>query len=250
MNRLKSEVVGVVLLCAFLSIPAGAKRESAEIAKYIDGDSFVATVGTSEVEVRLIGADTPEAYGKPGTNQKIHASAASKFFKSEITPGVPFEIERLSTDSSKTKDSHDRTLAWVYANGSEYGYALVKNGLAVPYLYCTRDLCGKADGYKNFLKSHKVKEHLEACAQAKKDGVGIWEAKNPLQDIPQEYRRKTLGHGGKTVYVIGDYWTKTYVRKGLKDYTDRTTGIDYCSRVQFDSESDAEDAGFTKDSAR
>lgn len=226
-----------------LATNAFAGREKGVLEKYVDGDSFWAEVEGESTEVRLIGADTPEAYGKPGTNQKEHATAASDFFKSQIKKGEEFGVER-SGDFT-----HNRALAWIYPNGGndELGFALVEKGYAVPYMYCAKTICAN-NGYDDFVKTNHVKEHLAACEQARKDEIGIWnkadKKKAALQDIPQEYRRKTLGKGEKTRYLIGDFNKKVYVAKGYTDYTEKTIGIDYCNRVLFDTEEHAKASGY------
>jgi endonuclease YncB( thermonuclease family) len=251
MLRMRTTLVTVAIIMGLGGAGYGA-REKVILKKFIDGDSFHAQVNGTSFQVRMIGADTPEAYARTEDNQKLHATAASDFLKSQIKIGDEIEIER-----NGDRKSYDRVLAWVYVKNQELGLQLVKNGLAIPYLYCDRYVCqdtrGTKRAYNAFFKKFQAKEYTEACHQAQKDQIGIWDAadteKGALEDIPQEYRRRTLGKGEKTRYLIASISKKVYLDRGLADYSASTTGIDYCDRVLFESDQDAQNAGYKLTSA-
>jgi endonuclease YncB( thermonuclease family) len=260
MRRKFSLMLFAVVAISLSSAPsfASEKRFKGKIDRAVDGDSFHAIVDGKKTEIRLIGADTPEAYGPKGENQKEHATRASNFTYSLIKKDTEFEV------AFNGNSTHGRPLAWLYVDGIELGHELVAKGYAVPYMYCDDVICAdhrtekevkddKASGtykpFEDFAKSADAEGHIKACQEARKKKLEIWDDANPklakLEQIPQEYRRVTKENGAGTKYFIGDYYKKTYVKNGLLDYSEDVIGIDYCDRVLFDDEEHAKMAGFT-----
>lgn len=251
MHRKSNLMLFAVMILSLLAVPSFAteKRFKGKLDRAVDGDSFHAVVDGKKMEIRLIGADTPEAFGKETENQKQHATRASNFTYSIIKKDTEFEV------AFNGNSTHGRPLAWLWVDGKELGHELVAKGYAVPYMYCDAVICkddgtpGSYKAYDDFITSAHVEDHLAACKQARKDKLGIWDDTNPklakLEEIPQEYRRVTKESGRGTKYFIADYFKKTYVTKNLVDYSEDIVGIDYCDRILFDDEEHAKKAGYT-----
>ena len=83
-------------------IPPG---EDATVVRITDGDTLRASVGGTEVRVRLIGIDTPEV-----AQDECYADEATAHLASLVGPGTPV---RLVHDAER-QDRYGRTLAYVY----------------------------------------------------------------------------------------------------------------------------------------
>lgn len=219
----------------------------ANVVSVKDGDTIIVKLPGEEKteEVRFVGSDTPEfLHGKLDkkleANQNDLALVASRYVDSQMPPKDKRATTPIKIKLLPHRDVHKRLLGWVYGvDGKELGLTMVEKGLAVHYLYCSREVCSD---YKEFLKSHRVQEYVTACHKARNAGLGIWAKKDGLMVMPNEYR-KLFFKDEKTSKHIGDLSSKELVLKGVSSYDEDTLPIDYCDRILFDNKTDAK--GYT-----
>ena len=127
----------------FLAVVSGARGADSQgtILRVIDGDSLLVSEGGSQVNVRLIGIDAPEAEDNPKAEQDAAANheslavvirngkEAENYLKTIVRAG---ERITLVTDS-QTKDGYGRLLAYVYlSDGKLLNEKIIRAGYAVP----------------------------------------------------------------------------------------------------------------------
>ncbi len=125
------------------------------LIKCIDGDTAELSINGKNEKVRFLAIDTPEI-GKGNTPAQPFANEAAtktcNLLSNASAITLEYEIERY--------DRYNRTLAWVWVDGSLLQEDLIKEGLAeVKYLY----------GDYKYTDILKIAENL-----AKKDNIGIW----------------------------------------------------------------------------
>jgi micrococcal nuclease len=142
----------------------------AKVKDVVDGDTIrIVPAIDGANEVRLIGADTPDAKGARIGGQP-YSERASRFTESALDGkkvGLDFDAEK--------KDPHGRLLAYVYPIGDGmFNEILLRKGYAQVHTVKPND------------------EHLDdfeaAQKKAKKDGLGIW-------GLPEDQRCKLANHG-------------------------------------------------------
>lgn len=119
-----------------LSVNASAENASwpkiARVVRVIDGDTFVASVGGSNVTVRMIGIDTPET---------VHPSISVQCFGKEASERLASLINQksvvLSIDPTQgVEDKYGRLLAYAYLpNGQNVNELMIHDGYAFEYTY-------------------------------------------------------------------------------------------------------------------
>lgn len=128
----------------------------AEVIRVVDGDTILVGSGGSEVRVRLIGIDTPEAV-TPEQPVECYGPEASGFTRSQLegrTVNLEFDVERF--------DRFGRTLAYVWLDGVLFNEVLVARGFAT---------------VTTFPPNVKyVDRFVEAQRQAREAGRGLWGA--------------------------------------------------------------------------
>ncbi len=140
-------------------VPAGATP--AEVVDNVDGDKVRVSVGGSEEEVLLIGADAPE----PKRNDKVaecYAKESGERLAAFLSPGRTVYLEADEQD----KDGKDRLLryVWVAADGGRRTYMVNERMIAEGYAtFAPRE---DQDRYDERLK--------EAQATAKEEQLGLW----------------------------------------------------------------------------
>lgn len=129
--------------------PPGPIRETSPctIQRVTDGD----TIECAEVgRVRLIGMDTPELSQEPYGRLAAEALAA-------LTPvGSRVELER----DVELRDRYGRMLAYVWLDGAQVNWVLVRQGWALLATYPPN--------------VQYVDWYTEAQRRAREDGVGLW----------------------------------------------------------------------------
>jgi len=131
------------------------------IQRIVDGDTFECDeVG----RVRLIGMDTPELSQEPYGTLAADALAA-------LAPvGSPVELER----DVELRDRYGRMLAYVWIDGLQVNWALVRQGWAVLLTYPPN--------------VQYVDWYTDAQRRAREDGVGLW-AVGGFECLPIDRRR-------------------------------------------------------------
>lgn len=139
-------------------VPAG-RRLAAVVTRDVDGDSiYVRLVATgSEIEVRVIGIDTPEEY-RPDTPVECGARAAAR----SMTKLVDHHSVVLTTDPTQDRfDRYGRLLAYVEFGGKDLGKAQIRRGWAMTYVF---------DGNP----FRRTASYRRAETAARGEGRGVW----------------------------------------------------------------------------
>lgn len=137
------------------------ETNSCTIRRIIDGD----TIECVEVgRVRLIGMDTPEL------SQEPYGALATEALAALAPVGSRVELER----DVELLDRYGRTLAYVWVDGLQVNWALVRLGWAVLLTYPPN--------------VQYVDWYTEAQRRAREDGVGLW-ALGGFDCLPVDRRR-------------------------------------------------------------
>jgi endonuclease YncB( thermonuclease family) len=113
------------------AVPAG-RRLSARVAHDVDGDTIaVGFANGSQVDVRLIGIDSPEEF-RPGEPVECGARAAARSMRSMVAGR---EVTLVTDRSQDRFDRYGRLLAYVYRGAEDLNRAQVRRGWADVYVY-------------------------------------------------------------------------------------------------------------------
>ena len=137
--------------------PQFAKPEAKyPVVRVIDGDTIIIKENGNQLRVRMIGVDTPETVNQSKPVQ-CFGPQASDYAKQTLT-GKYVGLE--SDPSQDNTDYYGRLLRYVYIDGENFSYQLIKNGYGreytynIPYIYQS--------------------EFKKAEAEAKQLGRGLW----------------------------------------------------------------------------
>ena len=129
------------------------------------------------------------------------------------------------------KDIHFRVLGRLEYRGADINLEMVKSGWAIPYFICDGPFCDE-----KFFERQKVATYMEACKQARQSGLGVFDPKNPLKEMPFEFRlRMQQRHPDK---FVGDVETHQLFAPAAY------AKVDVCARIFFPSEKNAIALGF------
>jgi len=98
---------------------------SVRVTRVVDGDTIEVQLGGREVDIRLIGIDTPESVA-PDQPIECYGRRASAYTESRLEGEIvrlEFDVERL--------DRYGRTLAYVWVDDELFNETLVAEGYAV-----------------------------------------------------------------------------------------------------------------------
>jgi endonuclease YncB( thermonuclease family) len=145
------------------------------VSKIHDGDTITILPDDDDsydesrrrIRVRFLGIDTPEY-------RQLHGPESTEVLKSMIRAGDRVGIR------FQHKDRYGRTIAFVYANGKNLNYELLKNGAAWYYKHYAKDL-GTVDP-----EAPDEFEKAEEAARSRK--LGLWAEANP--QAPWDWRRE------------------------------------------------------------
>ncbi len=139
------------------SVPLGG-RIDARVVRDIDGDTLAAEFANgSQIDVRLIGIDTPEDV-KPEYPVECGARSAARSMRSMASG----RTVTLRTDPTQDRfDRYGRLLAYAYLRGRNLGRAEVRRGWAEVYVY----------GHRPF---RLVRSFRRAARAARAEGRGVW----------------------------------------------------------------------------
>ncbi len=234
-------VVIFYIICPFLE----AKTKNYIVEKIVDGDTiwvqpmdavfweitpmFPEGSPKTRIKIRMMGIDAPEShlptenYGVVG--QQPWGDISTQNLKSLIKEGYSVRLLSFGTDK------YGRTLAYVFHRNKDVNFYMIGVGQAVPYIICSNPYCDK-----NFFKRHNVEEYLIECSNAEKAKKGIFNPKNPLIEMPFEFRMRMMEKDPDK--YVGDFFTKELYEP--EDYNE----VELCSRVFFYSYNDALKLGF------
>lgn len=137
------------------------ETSSCVISRIVDGDTIECSPGG---RVRLIGMDTPEL------SQEPYGALAAEALASLAPRGSRVELER----DVELRDQYGRLLAYVWVDGLQVNWALVRQGWAVLLTYPPN--------------VQYVDWYTDAQRRAREDGVGLW-AVGGFDCLPIERRR-------------------------------------------------------------
>jgi micrococcal nuclease len=140
-----------------LAVPDG-DRLAAAITRDVDGDTVVARFEDgAEIDVRLIGVDTPEEF-RPDTPVECGARAAA----SSMVQLAAGRRATLVTDPTQDRfDRYGRLLAYVYVRGRNIDRIQIRRGWAYTYVYDDNPF-------------RKVSTFRQAEALARSESRGVW----------------------------------------------------------------------------
>ncbi|MDN4175633.1 thermonuclease family protein [Nocardioides sp. SOB77] len=132
------------------------KRNVGNVVKVTDGDTLKIRIkGIGIRDVRLLGVDTPEKYGK----RECGAVLATQSME-ELAP-VGSTVVLLSDPSQADKDRYGRLLRYVERKGRDVGRAQIFTGHSKVYVF-NNDPVRRTGNYRTAEK------------QAKNRGAGLW----------------------------------------------------------------------------
>ena len=134
-----------------------------------DGDTITVLIDDKTKErIRLIGIDAPEKGQEPWGKESYKAMR-------QLVEG---KRVRLETDVTK-RDQYKRLLAYVYAGDTFVNLEMVRQGQAVVYTVPPN-------------VAH-VEEYRKAQVEAREAGRGVWNPYQPLDVMPDCYRKRQKG---------------------------------------------------------
>ena len=138
---------------------------TARVERVVDGDTIVVDLASGRETVRLIGIDTPESVD-PRQPVECFGKEASARTSTLLPAGTRVRLVR----DVEPRDRYDRLLAYVYRLPDELfvNLVLVDDGYAVPLTYPPN-------------VAH-TDEFVEAAAEAREAGRGLWSACGDADD--------------------------------------------------------------------
>lgn len=161
------KIIIIMISIFFLFTNNVYAKETVQLSKCVDGDTFRVLLEDKEYTVRMLAIDTPESV-KADTEVAYYGKESSEYTCKKLTNAKKIELEY--DEKSDKFDKYDRLLAWVFIDNKLLQEKLVELGYAkVAYLY---------DDYK-YTDILKKKQEL---ASAK--SLGIWneEAKKEYEN--------------------------------------------------------------------
>ena len=131
-------------------------RVTASVLEVVDGDTIRVDLSGAVTPVRLIGIDAPETKG-PFTDRECFGDDATAFARDALADrevALEFDVERT--------DRFDRTLAYVWVDGSLFNEQMVREGFATT---------------ATFPPNVRYVDRLAAAQRGAREGHrGLWEA--------------------------------------------------------------------------
>ncbi|MGM7700410.1 lamin tail domain-containing protein [Pseudalkalibacillus sp. Hm43] len=229
------KILSIWMLVAVMIVPISIiDTETAKAGTYTatvdyvkDGDTIMLQSPVRGAdEVRFLGIDTPETFvsnGKdPGNQIDPHGNAATNYLKSILPSGTQITL----VTGQEEVDGFGRLLAYVFKGNMDVNRAILENGHAISYFIWP-------------FEDAKFEDYRGAMLTAMNNNVGVWDASNPLEELPFEYRDRMFND--QPDKYVGNYFTKEYVTP--LNYTQ----VPIEDRVFFFTEQDAQSAGYTCD---
>lgn len=147
-----------------------ATKDTGEVLRVVDGDTYVIAIDGQGVTVRLIGIDTPESvcYSGELVNTE-YGKKASEYAKELLPEGTKVWLQY----DKETEDDYGRTLAYVYTKNAD-GEVYMVNEKLVTEGYA-RAVC--------YRPNDKYRRKFKTChLQAKENGMGFWSWQGDAED--------------------------------------------------------------------
>ncbi|MCF6136406.1 lamin tail domain-containing protein [Pseudalkalibacillus berkeleyi] len=226
-------MMSIWMLVAVLLVPlsviepdvAAAGTYTGTVDYVKDGDTIMLTNPVQGAdEVRFLGIDTPETFvsgGKdPGNQIDPHGNAATDYLKSVLPSGTEVTL----VTGAEEVDGFGRLLAYVFKGNMDVNRSMLENGHAISYFIWP-------------FEDPKFEDYRNAMITGMNNKVGVWDASNPLEELPFEYRDRMFND--QPDKYVGNYFSKEYVTP--QNYTQ----VPIEDRVFFFTEQDAQSAGYT-----
>jgi micrococcal nuclease len=155
-------VLAVCGLAAFAFLTRGNAKQSAVVARVIDGDTIELVGGQ---RVRLVQIDTPEKH------VECYGDEASALTRRLIPSGTHVRIEQ--DPKLDQVDRYGRKLAYVWKGDEDVNVTLVRDGAAGVWFFDER-------------RGRHADELLSAADQARADRKGLWAACPSARFDPNE----------------------------------------------------------------
>ena len=168
MNHYRHLKIINLLVACLIIFPASAISGQFKVVRVYDGDTFKAVGHDIEIKVRLVGIDTPETSKKKLQPGQPYSVKAKEFLAGLV-------LYKTSDIKGYGLDRYGRILGVVFVEGKNVNLELVKSGLAEVYR-------GKPP------KGFDLKPYLQAEAEAKKAGRGMWSLRDKYVS-PKEWRK-------------------------------------------------------------
>lgn len=203
--------------------------EPFQVTRIVDGDT-VHGIGADgkTTKVRMQGMDTPELHliTAEGTFAQLPwAASSTRSLEKLVRIGEKVQIRIFG------KDKYGRTLGQIVARKVNINLELVRLGAAISYAICTAGDCTEAS-----VREQQVEEFAKACHEAEEQGLGVFDPRQPLDEMPFEFRLRHQHR--KADKFVGNLKTGEYVSP--ENYSD----IPVCDRIFFLTEEDAARLGY------
>lgn len=202
-------------LLLFLAATISAQKTFiGKVVAVHDGDTFT-MVGpkNDRLKIRLAGVDAPE-------RKQDFGEQAMEYLAKLI-------LDKQVTAISKRKDAFRQRLSKVTVNGRDVGLELIVAGLAWHYATTAE-----------VLSEDEQQLYTSAEINARRAHLNLWT--DPKPTVPWEFRVKEPVNAAVEGKVLGNRNSRVFHRPGCPGYR----RVSPTNRVYFDSESDAEAAGF------
>lgn len=199
------------------------------VLRIVDGDTVHAIDDEGAgIKIRMHGIDAPELHlsTDQGTYAQLPwAADAETLIQSLVRPGARGDLISFGFDKYR------RTLGQIVVGGVNVNVEMVKRGAAISYAICAAGDCSEET-----LRQQNVGEFQAACHSAQTRGLGIFDPRNPLKEMPFEFRLRMQKR--KADKFVGNLNTREYVTP------ERYKEIPVCDRVFFLTEFDAQNLGY------
>ncbi len=209
----------------------GARYISGTVERIADGDTIAVRARgfAKPVKIRMVGEDTAELHliaGGKNHSQGWWAEVGYQTLLSMIPIGSQVRVRVYG------EDVYGRTLGRVFdSKGKDMNLEMVRLGWGALYVYCSGAGCTST-----FFADQDVDQYVKACEEAVREARGIFDARDPLKEMPFEFRMRLQGRVPEK--FVGDYDSKVLFRP--RDYV----RVPLCHRVFFAETGAAERMGY------
>jgi len=201
------------------------------VDRVVDGDTVHGRDSSNQViKIRMQSIDAPESH-LPTDHGVVAQAPWGDLSGKALTRALPkgTRVELLDFG----KDKYGRTLGHLILNGTKINVEQVRQGQAVSYIICEPGHCTE-----QALEEIFVAEVQQACHEAQKAGRGIFNPKNPLLEMPFEFRLRAQKRQADK--YVGNLVTHEFVSP--ENYRQ----IPVCDRIFFMNQKDAKALGYSK----
>lgn len=135
---------------------ANTAAESYVVTDVVDGDTIKIQNGDDVQTIRLIGVNSPETKD-PRKDVECFGTEASARLTTLLEGQT---VQLVSDESQQDVDKYDRLLRYVFLDGTNINYQLIKEGFAYEYTYST--------------PYQYQQEFIDAQSFAKNNSLGLW----------------------------------------------------------------------------